>query len=143
MAKRKGNIISPVDEVNDFKQDINTNEEITTDRANGRMDFFKDERLPKIFGLVIVLTSIYTFFAVSSFLFTWDKDQSLVLNLGWDMFLSNDPGAAENLLGKIGAWFGYHFVYNGIGICAYLISLLLLAIGTRLLTGFAPIPIPG
>jgi S-DNA-T family DNA segregation ATPase FtsK/SpoIIIE len=141
MAKRKGNIISPVDEVNDFKQDINTNEEITTDRANGRMDFFKDERLPKIFGLVIVLTSIYTFFAVSSFLFTWDKDQSLVLNLGWDMFLSNDPGAAENLLGKIGAWFGYHFVYNGIGICAYLISLLLLAIGTRLLTGFAPIPI--
>src|SRR6187551_2081189 len=109
MKKAKQNKISTVDEnsevVKDFEKEVE--EPKPKPQATGKLAFLKDERLHKVLGLIFTLFSVYLLFAIFSFLFTWQADQSMVLNLGWDMFLKTDPDAAENLLGKIGAWVGY------------------------------------
>lgn len=110
-------------------------------KPKGKFAFFYDERVHKIFGLLLILSALYSLFAVASFLFTWDEDQSLVMSLNWEMFLQVDPDAARNILGKTGAWVGYQFVYKGFGIASALISLFLAAAGIRFLTRLEPLPI--
>jgi S-DNA-T family DNA segregation ATPase FtsK/SpoIIIE len=143
MKKAKQNKISTVDENSGAEMDFEKEVEEPKPKVqrSGKLAFLKDERLHKVLGLVFTLFSVYLLIAIFSFLLTWKADQSLVLNLGWDMFLQTDPDAAENLLGKIGAWVGYSFVYKGFGIASVLFSLCSAAIGIRLLTQIEPIPI--
>jgi S-DNA-T family DNA segregation ATPase FtsK/SpoIIIE len=144
MKKAKQNKISTVGDSDavtpDFEQEV---EETKPEppKGKGKLRFILDERLHKIFGLLLTLFSIYTAIAIGSFLVTWESDQSMVLNMGWDMFTQLDPDAAENVLGKIGAWVGYSFVYKGFGIGSLLIALSLFAIGVRLLTQFEILPV--
>ena len=138
---KRNNIIRPADEkVTDFEQ-----EEITDKPepagAKGKLAWLKDERLLKITGLVFFLFACYSAVAFISFLTSWQKDQSLVLSLGWDMFLQTDPDAAENWLGKTGAWLAYTFIYEGFGIASFLFSLIAGLIGIRLLTETTPLPL--
>jgi S-DNA-T family DNA segregation ATPase FtsK/SpoIIIE len=140
MKKAKQNKISTVEENQDFEKEEVVMEK-PAPKGKGRLAFLMDERLHKILGLVFILFAVYLLIALVSFLATWQSDQSLVLNLGWDMFLKTDPDAAENWLGKIGAWVGYLFVYKGFGIASLLFSLCSAAIGIRLLTQTEPIPI--
>ncbi len=142
MAKtKKNNIIRPADEMaKDFEQ------EVVTDKpekpvAKGKLAWLKDERLVKITGLVFFLFACYALVAFTSFITSWQKDQSLVLSLGWDMFLQTDPDAAENWLGKAGAWLAYSFIYEGFGIASYLFSLVAALIGIRMLTQTTPLPL--
>ncbi|MCU0442246.1 MAG: DNA translocase FtsK [Bacteroidia bacterium] len=143
MKKAKQNKISTVEEgaveIPDFEKEVEAPK--PQPNSKGKLGFLLDERLHKIIGLGFTLFAIYLLIACVSFLATWQSDQSLVLNLGWDMFLQTDPDAAENLLGKIGAWVGYSFVYKGFGIASVLFSVCALAIGLRLLTQLEPIPI--
>lgn len=143
MKKAKQNKISTVEEgaveIPDFEKEVEAPK--AQPSRKGKLAFLLDERLHKIVGLGFTLFAIYLLIACISFLATWESDQSLVLNLGWDMFLQTDPDAAENLLGKIGAWVGYSFVYKGFGIASVLFSVCALAIGLRLLTQLEPIPI--
>jgi S-DNA-T family DNA segregation ATPase FtsK/SpoIIIE len=143
MKKTKQNKISIVDEIEDVSVEFEKEEVITTPlpKKKGKLAFLKDERLHKIVGLVCSLFAVYLLIAIVSFLVTWQADQSLVLNLGWDMFLKTDPDAAENWLGKIGAWVGYSFVYKGFGISSLLFTVCFAAVGLRLLTQLEPIPI--
>jgi DNA segregation ATPase FtsK/SpoIIIE, S-DNA-T family len=143
MKKPKQNKISTVDETNEVVKDFEKEVEEPKPKAakTGKLAFLMDERLHKILGLIMLLFSIYLIIAIFSFVLTWQADQSLVLNLGWDMFLQADPDAAENLLGKIGAWVGYSFVYKGFGIAALLFSLCFATIGIKLLTRIEPLPI--
>jgi S-DNA-T family DNA segregation ATPase FtsK/SpoIIIE len=143
MKKAKQNKISTVGEsesvVKDFEKEVE--EPKLVPKKQGKLAFLKDERLHKIVGLVFTLFSVYLAIAIISFLVTWQADQSLVLNLGWDMFVKIDPDAAENWLGEIGAWVGYSFVYKGFGIASILFSLCFSAVGIKLLTQIEPIPI--
>lgn len=141
MKKAKQNKISTVDETRDFEKEEVVKEKPAPRQSKGRLAFLKDERLHKTLGLVFILFAVYLLIALVSFLVTWQADQSLVLNLGWDMFLETDPDAAENWLGKIGAWVGYVFVYKGFGIASLLFSVCGAAVGIRLLTQTEPIPI--
>ncbi len=144
MKKRKGNTISTVTDedqgqitIPDFKEE---KEENLTPRK-GKLAFLFDERLHKSIGLLFILLSLYSLVAIVSFLTTWDEDQSLALNLGWDMFLKTDPDAAENMLGKVGAWVGYSVAYKGFGLASVLFSLIMGSIGIKMLTGTEPIPV--
>jgi len=83
---------------------------------------------------------VYACIAISSFLFTWHRDQSLVSGLTWDRFIQYDPNAAHNLLGKLGAWLAFQLAYKGFGIASLYFPLLLLSLGIQLLTGFQPLP---
>ncbi len=144
MKKAKQNKISTVGDtdaaVPDFEKEVEETKPAPP-KGKGKLRFILDERLHKIFGLLLTLFSIYTVISIGSFLVTWESDQSLVLNMGWDMFTQMDPDAAENILGKIGAWVGYSFVYKGFGIGSLLIALSLFAIGVRLLTQIEVLPV--
>jgi len=49
-------------------------------KEKGRKGFnWKDERLPKLVGIVLVLTAIYLAIAFVSYLYTWKMDQDKVL----------------------------------------------------------------
>jgi S-DNA-T family DNA segregation ATPase FtsK/SpoIIIE len=139
MAKRKTNTIQEIDDttkVQDFEKDMkpsNSKKKTLGDDAT-KVRFWNDERFLKILGLLLILCSLYTIIAITSFFFTWDKDQQLVHSLNWSMFAQTDPDAAHNALGKVGAWLSYILVYRGVGISAYGITIFILAIGIRLLT---------
>lgn len=141
MKPKKQNTIRTLDDTDTPVVDFEPEKPEKKVPRPGKLAFLFDERLHKTTGLLLLLLSLYTLFAIASFLFTWDEDQSLVLNLNWRMFLQVDPNAAQNILGKTGAWVGYQFVYKGFGIASVLISLFLAALGIKLLTRTEPIPI--
>lgn len=143
MKKAKQNKISTVEDSGEITQDFEkeVEEPKPAPKGKGKLAFIMDERLHKTLGLFFLLFGVYLFIALLSFLVTWESDQSLVLNLGWDMFLQTDPDAAENWLGKIGAWAGYTFAYKGFGIASMLIAWCAVAVGIKLLTQTEPIPV--
>lgn len=142
MKKPKQNKISTVDEdvQPDFEQP-EKEEKKPKPVAKGRLAFLKDERLHKITGLAFMLNACFMLVAFTSFLFSWDVDQSMVKNLSWSMFAQSDPDTASNLMGKLGAWTAYVCMYKGFGVAAYSFVIISLALGIRLLTSIEPIPI--
>ncbi len=103
-----------------------------------------DGRFVKIIGLLLIIISIYFLVAFTSYLFTWQDDQSYVIdaNGGWsNLFktveeLQNNGIVApivENWLGKIGALLSHQFIYEWFGIASFLFVLIFFVIGYRLL----------
>jgi S-DNA-T family DNA segregation ATPase FtsK/SpoIIIE len=147
MKKSKPNIISTVgNEPKDFEQEEKPAKKAEKSKepassATGRLAFLKDERFHKISGLVLLLFSVFLAFSFGSFLFTWQQDQSLAKGMSWDLFLENTPDAAENILGKLGAWLGYMFMYKGFGLASFAFVLIFGLTGIKLLTDTTPLPI--
>lgn len=91
----------------------------------------KDERSHKIAGTILVLIAFLLFVAFTSYLFTWQEDQSKVFK-GAKILL---PGHAEpmaNLLGTAGAYFSDLFFRSGFGIASYLFCTFFLVVGVNL-----------
>jgi S-DNA-T family DNA segregation ATPase FtsK/SpoIIIE len=105
------------------------------------LKFLADERVHKTTGLVLIFFSLALLVAGISFLGTWQADQSLVRGMTWWTFTTIDPAAAENALGKSGAWLGYVFFYKGFGIASFAFVLIFLSVGILLLTKTEPIPV--
>ncbi|HEY4156163.1 MAG TPA: DNA translocase FtsK 4TM domain-containing protein, partial [Puia sp.] len=79
----------------------------------------RDERTHKITGAVFLLFSIFLFIAFTSFLFTWEEDQSIVR--GISVFSASQNDRVANLLGSVGAHVSYFFFFNGFGVASYFI----------------------
>lgn len=148
MKKAKQNIISTVnDQPADFEKEEPLEKKTSKGRkapaapAGGRLAFLKDERFLKISGLLLLSGSVFMAFAFGSFLFSWEYDQSIARGMGWDVFLRSDPDAAENILGKLGAWVGYVFMFRGFGLASFAFVLIFSLLGIRLLTDTTPLPI--
>lgn len=103
-----------------------------------------DGRLVKIAGLIFLLMSIFFLVAFTSYLFTWQQDQSYVLpsNGGWhNLFKTTqelmDNGIknpmVDNWLGKFGALLSNQFIYEWFGIASFLFIFVFFVIGYRLL----------
>ncbi len=92
----------------------------------------RDERTHKILGAISVLVSLFLFIAFTSYLFTWENDQSLVFRSGTNIF-SSDGIKVNNLLGVLGAYTSYSLIDNGFGIASYLISSFFFVLGINLL----------
>lgn len=73
---------------------------------------------------------LFTFSTIASvsFLLNWKSDQSLLALSFSDFFLDTDIHV-KNVLGKLGAAFGYQWVYKWFGISAFLFSYLFLVFG--------------
>jgi len=97
----------------------------------------KDERVPKITGLVFILFSLFLFVSFFSYLFTWYIDQDKVLRFSWDLLFQDNVEAA-NLLGRLGAIVSNMFFYWGIGISSFVIVFLFAWIGIHLVKGKKP-----
>jgi len=103
-----------------------------------------DGRLVKIIGLFFLILSVYFLIAFTSYLFTWQQDQSYVskANGGWhNLFKTQqellDNGiknpVVENWLGKFGALLSNQFVFEWFGIASFLFVLVFFIIGYRML----------
>lgn len=93
-----------------------------------------DERSHKIAGTVLILISFLLFIAFTSYLFTWQQDQSKVLQ-GAKILLPSHDQAMANSLGTAGAYFSDLFFRSGFGIASYLFCLFFFVVGVNL---FAP-----
>jgi DNA segregation ATPase FtsK/SpoIIIE, S-DNA-T family len=95
-----------------------------------------NEKLNKSIGLFLLVFSVFTLLAFSSYLFTWEVDQNIINNY-WD----NPDVEVENWLGKLGAYFSHHLIFNGFGIASFLFVLLSFIIGFRILFKTQLLPI--
>jgi S-DNA-T family DNA segregation ATPase FtsK/SpoIIIE len=103
-----------------------------------------DGRLLKIIGLFFLIFSLYFLIAFTSYLFTWEQDQSYVApaNGGWDNLFKTqqellekgikDP-MVDNWLGKFGALLSNQFIYQWFGIASFIFVFIFFVIGYRLL----------
>ena len=96
-------------------------------------EIVKDERSHKIAGAISLLVCIFLFIAFTSYLFTWQEDQSQILSLsGIKLFRSSDVHVS-NLLGVLGAFTAHNLIYNGFGLPAYLLCTFFFVLGVNLL----------
>ncbi|MFM6976745.1 MAG: DNA translocase FtsK 4TM domain-containing protein [Sphingobacteriaceae bacterium] len=131
--------------------------EMSSPKANSRAKPGKEksENLPqfnldggrsiKILGLFMLLLSLYFLVAFTSYLFTWQEDQSYVsdANGGWaNLFKTpselakmnlTSGGIVQNWLGKLGALLSHQFIYKWFGVASFLFIGMLFVIGYRLL----------
>ncbi|GAC1300603.1 MAG: DNA translocase FtsK [Mucilaginibacter sp.] len=105
---------------------------------------FDDSRLMKITGLFFLLIALYFLVAFTSYLFTWQEDQSYVsaANGGWhNLFKTTQELLTSgvknpvvlNRLGKFGALLSNQFIYEWFGIASFLFVFVFFVIGYRLL----------
>ncbi|MBI4946390.1 MAG: DNA translocase FtsK 4TM domain-containing protein [Bacteroidetes bacterium] len=104
------------------------------------ISFFKDERLHRVVGLALILTSIYLLVAFTSFLFTWKTDQDKVMGSWWQLFFPSDEvnpaliaTGIDNWLGKLGAVVSHLFIHKGFGVASYFFVVFSFLAGFRIL----------
>ncbi|HMG69049.1 MAG TPA: DNA translocase FtsK 4TM domain-containing protein [Chitinophagaceae bacterium] len=88
-----------------------------------------DERTWKIAGAFLVLISLFLFISFISYFFTWQDDQSQVLNHS----IFDSAISAKNLLGVVGAFVSYFFIYKGFGIASFFICTFFFVVGVNFL----------
>lgn len=95
-------------------------------------ELWKDERTHKILGAFFLLIAFLLFVAFTSYLFTWQEDQSKVWNNSKILW---NPQPVANMLGVSGAYFSNLFFRSGFGIASYLFCSLFFVIGINLFFG--------
>ena len=80
----------------------------------------RDERIPKLFGLLLLFIAIYLSVAFVSYLFTWKIDQDRVLRFSWKL-LSEDAATVDNWLGRLGAFLSNFFIYFCFGLPSFIL----------------------
>jgi S-DNA-T family DNA segregation ATPase FtsK/SpoIIIE len=99
----------------------------TSERKPGIFAFLKTKQTQTIFGIFLMLFSLFLCIAFISFFFNWQEDQSTLDQL------TNRAVKSKNLLGKIGANLSHFFIYKGFGIAAFIIALQLFLTGLYIL----------
>lgn len=93
---------------------------------------FKDERVPKLLGVLLLFFAIYLLIAFTSYLFTWQQDQDKVMRFSWELLLQSNM-EMDNWLGRLGAIVSNGFFYWGLGLSSYIIVFLLVLLGTGMI----------
>lgn len=108
----------------------------TTDASKGSaflekigqfLAFTQNQRFQKIFGLSLLLFSVYLLIAFTSYCLTWENDQAKVMG---NLFAKDIK--VENWLGKFGALLSHIFLYKWFGVSSYLIAFLGFLTGLRI-----------
>ena len=109
-----------------------------------RPDIVINSKVLKIGGLFLLLLSVYFLIAFTSYLFTWQEDQSYVsaANGGWhNLFKTTQElmqngvknPIVENWTGKLGALVSNQFIYEWFGLASFIFIFVFFVIGYRLL----------
>ncbi|MDG1040368.1 MAG: DNA translocase FtsK [Polaribacter sp.] len=85
--------------------------------------FLNNRQTHTVFGLFLVIFSIFLCIAFFSFFFSWQADQSTLTQF------TDKTITTKNLLGKIGAKLSHFFIYDGFGLAALIIPVLLFVSG--------------
>ena len=91
----------------------------------------QDERTHKIIGSIFLLFCLLLFVAFTSYLFTWDEDQSKVISEGSKLFWGTET-EVNNMMGTFGAYISHFFIYKGFGIASYLFCSFLFVMGVNM-----------
>jgi S-DNA-T family DNA segregation ATPase FtsK/SpoIIIE len=103
-----------------------------------------DGRYIKIAGLFFLILSVFFLIAFTSYLFTWQADQSYVsaANGGWHNLFKTaqelaDSGVktpvVENWLGKFGALLSNQFIFEWFGLASFIFVFVFFIVGYRML----------
>lgn len=101
--------------------------------GNGIFSVLKNENFQRVLGGFLVLFGVFLLLSFISFLFTWKADQSQVEQLKFGDYI-NPPAETENWMRLLGARLSYIFMYNGFGLAAFPIPVLIIAVGLKLYT---------
>lgn len=99
------------------------------DKWNRTLVFYRDERIQKLVGLLLILCGIYLFIALLSYVFTWDKDQDKVLGPMSELFAIDTK--VVNWLGKFGALVSHVFMYKWFGVSSFILVPVLVIYGLQ------------
>ena len=91
--------------------------------TNPVVAFFKNRQIQTVIGSFLILFSLFLFVAFISFFFHWQQDLSIINEF------TNSNAKGANLLGKVGATLSNLFIYEGVGIGAFVIPYLLFLSG--------------
>ena len=105
------------------------------------LGFKLDHRYPKVMGVILLALSALMFLAFTSFLFSWQVDQSVAQSFSWELFKQANPQMAENWMGVLGAYLGHLFIYRWFGLAAYLFVFIAGLFGLSLLFRYHPLPL--
>ncbi len=94
----------------------------------------KDQRIPKLLGMVIVMLGVFVLVAGLSYLFTWKIDQDKILNAPFHA-LGEGELILANWLGRLGAVTGNALVYWGFGVSSLILPVLAIGFGLRKFLG--------
>ena len=111
---------------------------------NPRSQELLNTKISKISGLFLLLLSVYFMVAFTSYMFTWQEDQSYVsaANGGWhNLFKTTQElmengvknPIIENWTGKFGALLSNQFIYEWFGVASFLFVFVFFVTGYRLL----------
>ncbi|MES2513015.1 MAG: DNA translocase FtsK [Bacteroidota bacterium] len=98
-------------------------------RWNSTISLYRDERTQKLIGLMLVLGGAYLFIALTSYIFTWDKDQDKVLGPLSELFAIDTK--VLNWLGKFGALVSHLFMYKWFGVASFILVPVLIIYGLQ------------
>ncbi len=96
----------------------------TDKKSKNQSDKSKQRKL--IFGIVLIVFSLFLIITFVSYFFTWQSDQSIWADV------SNRQEKAENLTSKIGAYLGHIFIYKGFGLAMFIPAVLTFFSGLKL-----------
>ncbi len=95
--------------------------------------FIQTERFQKIFGLTLLLFSVYLTIAFTSYPFTWIADQDKVVSN-----LFSPDVKVSNWLGKLGALLSHIFIYKWFGLASYTFAFLGFITGLKITFNIGP-----
>ncbi len=101
---------------------------------------FRDERWPKVIGVLSILIALYLTVAFISYFYTWKIDQDKVIHFSWKVLLQTDLSVA-NWLGRLGALVSNAFFYWGFGLPSILVIFLLIKLGIALIRRRSLLPV--
>ncbi len=99
------------------------------ERWNKTVLVYKNERTQKLIGLLLILGGAYLFIALTSYIFTWDKDQDKVLGPISELFAIDTK--VVNWLGKFGALVSHVFMYKWFGVASFILVPVLIIYGLQ------------
>jgi DNA segregation ATPase FtsK/SpoIIIE, S-DNA-T family len=94
--------------------------------------FWKNEKLHKVIGLFLLLSSVLLLLAFSSFIISYKNDMAEANNFSLQV-LTNKQNSASNTIGWLGAWISFLFFYKGFGIASFLFLPVIFVAGLKLL----------
>ncbi len=99
------------------------------DKWNKTLTLYRNERIQKLIGLLLILAGIYLLIALLSYVFTWDKDQDKVLGPLSELFAIDTK--VVNWLGKFGALVSHLFMYKWFGVSSFILVPVLVIYGLQ------------
>jgi S-DNA-T family DNA segregation ATPase FtsK/SpoIIIE len=111
------------------KTPVNETKISLLERWNKTVTIYRNERTQKLIGLFLILAGAYLFIALTSYIFTWEKDQDKVLGPMSELFAIDTK--VVNWLGKFGALVSHVFMYKWFGVASFILVPVLIIYGLQ------------